>query len=119
VQSKRADVQNVDNVRTTTPLAMQTKVICIKFCKMVMAADLVGPVVKPGFGGHVTDLTDLSVSGDMLLIPWTRFPLRSFGLAIDIEHPAAALDMWTTRYREFSHIPTAQQQQPFPHEIRW
>ena len=32
---------------------------------------------------------------------------------------ATALDMWITRCREFSHIPTAQQQQPFPHEIRW
>ncbi len=32
---------------------------------------------------------------------------------------ATALDMWITRCREFSHIPTAQQQQPFPYEIRW
>ncbi len=32
---------------------------------------------------------------------------------------AAALDMWITRRREFSHIPTAQPQQPFPYEIRW
>ena len=32
---------------------------------------------------------------------------------------ATTLDMWITRCREFSHIPTAQQQQPLPHEIRW
>ena len=32
---------------------------------------------------------------------------------------ATALDMWITRCREFPHIPTAQQQQPFPYKIRW
>jgi transposase len=30
-----------------------------------------------------------------------------------------AMDMWITRWREFPHIHTAQQQQPFPYKIRW
>ncbi len=33
-------------------------------------------------------------------------------------YTATALDMWITRCREFSHIPTAQQQ-PFSYEILW